>query len=124
MGGQHRNILIVEDEMITAVDLRNQLRHLGYEVSGLAKSGEEAVRLSQELDPDLVLMDVNLSGAMDGVEASRRIQETRRIPIVYLTAYPNVFVRTPTDMQEPCLCLSKPFSVPTLQAVIEIALAA
>ncbi len=53
-----RNILIVEDEMITAIDLRNQLRRFGYEVNALAKSGDEAVRLSEELHPDLILMDV------------------------------------------------------------------
>lgn len=117
-----RKILIVEDEMITAFDLGNQLRRLGYRVSALAKSGEEAVRLAAELDPDLVIMDVNLAGAMNGIEASRRIQETRRIPVIYLTAYPNVFIRTPAQMQQPYLCVSKPFSVPELQTVIDIAL--
>ena len=119
-----RKILIVEDEMITALDLRHQLHRLGYQVSAVAKSGEEAVRLSEELHPDLVLMDVNLEGAMDGIEASRRIQATARIPVVYLTAYPNLFVRTPSQMQQPYLCLSKPFSVPDLQVVLNIALAA
>ncbi len=110
--------------MITALDLRNQLRRLGYEVSALATSGEEAVRLSEELHPDLILMDVNLAGPMDGVEASRRVQRTKRIPVIYLTAYPNVFVTTSAQMQHPYLCLSKPFSLPDLQAVIDIALAA
>ncbi len=119
-----RKILIVEDEMITALDLRHQLHRLGYQVSAVAKSGEEAVRLSEELHPDLVLMDVNLEGAMDGIEASRRIQATARIPVVYLTAYPNLFVRTPSQMQQPYLCLSKPFSVPDLQVVLNIALEA
>ncbi len=116
------NILIVEDELITALDLRNQLRRLGYQVSALAKSGEEAVRLSKELNPDLILMDVNLPGAMNGIEASRRIQETRPIPVVYLTAYPSVFVRTPSDMQHPYVCISKPFSLPELQIAIDVGL--
>jgi CheY-like chemotaxis protein len=119
---ERANILIVEDEMITALDIRNQLRRLGYQVSALAKSGDEAVRLSSELNPDLILMDVNLAGPMNGIEASRRIQETKRVPVVYLTAYPDVFVRTPSKMQHPYLCLAKPLSVPDLQAVIDIAL--
>ena len=123
MDTQGRNILIVEDEMITAIDLRNQLRRLGYAVSGLAKSGDQAVRLSEKLHPDLVLMDVNLSGAMNGIEASQRMQGTKRIPVVYITSNPNVFIRTPTDMQRPYLCLAKPISVPILQAVLEVAFA-
>jgi CheY-like chemotaxis protein len=117
-----QKILIVEDEMISALDLQNQLHRLGYEVSGLAKSGEEAVRLAKELHPDLVLMDVNLSGPMDGIEASERIQELKPIPVVYLTAYPNIFVRNPNRMQQPYMCISKPLSIPDLQASINIAL--
>jgi CheY-like chemotaxis protein len=117
-----RKILIVEDEMITALDIRNQLCRLGYQVSALAKSGDEAVRLSSELDPDLILMDVNLAGPMNGIEASRRIQENKYVPVVYLTAYPDVFVRNPSKMQCPYLCLSKPLSIPDLRAVVDIAL--
>ena len=115
-------ILVVEDEMITALDLRNQLRRLGHQVSALAKSGEEAIRLSKELEPDLILMDVSLAGAMNGIEASRKIQETKRIPIVYLTAFPSVFLRTPALMQDPYLCISKPFTIPDLRLIINIAL--
>ena len=119
---QSPNILIVEDEMITALDLRNQLVRLGYEVSALAKSGEEAVRLSKELNPDLVLMDVNLAGVMNGVEASRQIQAARSIPVIYLTAFPKVFLENPSQMQQPYLCLSKPVSIPDLKFVLGLAL--
>ena len=117
-----RKILIVEDEMIAALDLRNQLCRLGYQVPGLAKSGEEAVRLALDLKPDLILMDINLAGEMSGIEASRRISEAFKIPIIYVTAYPSVFVGAPTPMQRPGLCISKPISIPELQGVIQIAL--
>lgn len=110
--------------MITALDLRNQLRRLGYQVDALAKSGEEAIRLSQELNPDLVLMDVNLAGAMDGLEASRQIQAIRHIPVVYLTAFPKIIMRSPAEMQRPYLCLSKPVSIPDLEFVLGLALPA
>ncbi len=120
----NRKILIVEDEMITALDLQHQLRRLGYQVSACAQSGEEAVGLVQELHPDLVLMDVNLAGAINGIEASRRIRESQRIPIVYLTAHPKVFLQTPAPMQEPGLCITKPFSLSELRAAIQVALAA
>lgn len=118
------NILIVEDEMITLLDLRKQLRRLGYRVSGVARSGEEAVRLTEELNPDLVIMDVKLAGNMDGVEASRQIQKSKHIPVLYLTAYPNVFVQSAAQMEPPYLCISKPFSLPDLKAIIEVALVA
>ncbi len=116
-------ILIVEDEMITALDLRNELCRLGYQVTGLANSGEEAMRLAAQSNPDLVLMDVKLKGPMDGIETSRRIQELAPVPVVYLTANPNAFIRTPSEMQKPYMCVSKPVSIPDLQAVIKIALA-
>lgn len=115
-------ILIVEDEMITALDLHNELCSLGYEVAGLAKSGEEALRLTDESNPDLVLMDVQLIGQMDGIETAKRIQELKNVPVVYLTANAHVFVRTPAEMQAPRMCLAKPFSPPDLQAVISVAL--
>jgi CheY-like chemotaxis protein len=91
-------------------------------VSALARSGEEAIKLTKKLDPDLVLMDVNLAGSMNGIEASQQIQELKPIPVVYLTAYPNVFVQNPNRMAEPGMCLSKPFSVPQLRALLNIVL--
>lgn len=115
-------ILIVEDEAITAADLQWYLGHLGYQISAIASSGDEAVRMAEEASPDLVLMDVRLSGTMDGVEASRRIQEKRPIPILYVTAYPDVFLKSPAEMEKPSMCITKPFYSPVLQRAIEIAL--
>jgi CheY-like chemotaxis protein len=115
-------ILIVEDEKILAADLEKKLHGLGYRVDSIATSGEEAVRLAQERRPSLVLMDVRLSGAMDGVEAARQIQENTPVPIVYLTAYSDLFLRNPSCMQAPGLCVAKPFLISDLQNVIEIAL--
>jgi CheY-like chemotaxis protein len=115
-------ILIVEDEKILAADLEKKLHGLGYRVDSIATSGEEAVRLAQERRPSLVLMDVRLSGAMNGVEAARQIQENTPVPIVYLTAYSDLFLRNPSCMQAPGLCVAKPFLISDLQNVIEIAL--
>jgi len=116
------SILIVEDEKILAADLESKLRELGYRVASVAASGEEAVRLAQERSPSLVLMDVRLSGTMDGVEAARQIQQITPIPIVYLTAYSDLFLRNPSVMQPPGLCVSKPFLISDLRDVMEIAL--
>ncbi|MGI8961939.1 MAG: response regulator [Bryobacteraceae bacterium] len=95
---------------------------IGYQVDSVAASGEEAIRLAQEHLPSLVLMDVRLSGTMDGVEAARQIQENTRIPIVDLTAYSDLFLRDPSIMQAPGLCVAKPFLISDLRDVMEIAL--
>ncbi len=118
------SILIVEDESVVAADISEQLRRDGYRIGAVAKSGEDAVRLARELLPDLVLMDIRLQGAMSGVEAARRISQTVGAPVVYLTAYPGVFIQDPSQMQEPNLCLLKPFVASELRAVIDAALAA
>jgi CheY-like chemotaxis protein len=115
-------ILVVEDEAITALHLRQELTHLGYQVTAAAASGEEAVRLAEDLSPNLVLMDVKLAGPMDGIEASRQIQEKSGVPVIYLTAYPEVFMGAPARMQQPGICISKPFSRSALQVSIDIAL--
>jgi CheY-like chemotaxis protein len=117
-------ILIVEDEKILAADLESKLRQLGYRVDGIATSGEQAVRLAQEREPSLILMDVRLSGTMDGVEAARRIQAKAHVPIVYLTAYSDLFLRDPSLMQAPGLCIAKPFLISDLREVMDIALGA
>jgi CheY-like chemotaxis protein len=117
-------ILIVEDEKILAADLESKLRQLGYRVDGIATSGEEAVRLAHQREPSLILMDVRLSGTMDGVEAARRIQAKAPVPIVYLTAYSDLFLRDPSLMQAPGLCIAKPFLISDLREVMEIALGA
>jgi two-component system, response regulator PdtaR len=119
---QEKRLLIVEDEQILAVDLEAKLRKLGYETEGVARTGEEAVQLAQERVPDLVLMDVRLSGTMDGLEAARQIRETTGIPIVYLTAFADIFVQNPSIMQHPGMCVAKPFHIRDLKDVIEIAL--
>lgn len=115
-------IVIVEDERIVAEDLSDKLNRMGHSVVGAASEGEEAIRMARELKPDLVLMDIRLSGPMDGTEAARRIHEDTGASIVYLTAYAEVFLRDPSRMQAPGVCVSKPFSTAQLQAAIDAAL--
>lgn len=79
-------VLIAEDEGLTALRLSKALESLGYEVVGEAKNGEEAVRLSERLKPDAILMDVRMP-KMDGIEATARIMERQPAAILMLTAY-------------------------------------
>ena len=115
-------ILIAEDEVIIAADLQTQLQRLGYTVDGYARSGEEAVRLARQEPPNLVLMDIRLLGSMNGIEAARQIYEELSIPVVYTTAFANLLVQEPCEMQPPHLCVAKPFLIQDLQRILKIAL--
>ena len=106
---QVTRILVVEDERIVARSLRKQLTMLGYEVVGSVSSGEEAIQQTGELRPDLVLMDINLEGAMDGVEAAATIRTQFRLPVVYLTAYSNKEILERAKVTEPFGYILKPY---------------
>lgn len=80
-------VLLVEDELIVAEDLRRRLIAMGYEVTGCVATGEESVRRSESDKPDVVLMDISLRGDMDGVDAGKKIYELTHIPIVYVTGH-------------------------------------
>ncbi len=79
-------ILIVENEALIAHDILNTLFRLGYDVSGPVSSGEEAVSVAETESPDLILMDINLNGTLDGIEAANQIHHRYNIPVVYLSA--------------------------------------
>src|SRR5262245_4515621 len=80
-------ILIVEDEVIVARDLQEQLTRLGYGIAGRAGGADGAVELAREQRPDLVLMDIRLDGQRDGIDAAKIIQADLGLPVVYLTAH-------------------------------------
>ena len=110
------NILVVEDESIIAIDIRNRVLNLGYGVSGAAATGEDAIAIAEETLPDLVLMDIKLRGEMDGVEAASRIRLNLDIPVVYLTAYANASTVERAKFTEPFGYLVKPFELKELLA--------
>ncbi|HZL41699.1 MAG TPA: ATP-binding protein [Verrucomicrobiae bacterium] len=115
-------ILIVEDEEIVAADLGNKLRQLGYEVCGSARRGEDAVALARERRPDLVLMDIRLAGAMDGVEAAEMICHELGLPVIYLTAHSDGPTLQRAKVTEPFGYILKPFETRELETHIEMAL--
>ena len=115
-------ILVVEDEPIVSLDLQQRLEKMGYRVPVVVASGEEAIESTQDSTPDLVLMDINLHGEMDGVEAAEQIRARHQIPVVYLTAYSNDQTLSRAKITEPFGYLLKPFEERELQTTIEIAL--
>lgn len=80
------NIMLVEDELITALDIQRMLEKVGYHVSATIASGEEAVQKVMEIRPDLIIMDIFLSDEMDGIEASDMIIRQFDVPVIFLTA--------------------------------------
>lgn len=115
-------ILIVEDDGIIAEYIAIVLTRQGYGVAGIVGSGEEAVASALGVRPDLVLMDIRLSGDFDGITAVRRIKERADIPIVYLTAYRDPVVMARAAETQPDGYLVKPFMSASLISVIETAL--
>jgi PAS domain S-box-containing protein len=115
-------ILIVEDEGIIAKDIQSTLNRLGYSVIGIASSGEEAIKKALEIHPDIVLMDIVLEGAMDGVEAAGYIHDHFDIPVVYLTAYSDDTTLQRAKITEPFGYILKPFHEKELYTTIEMAL--
>src|SRR3989441_716153 len=115
-------ILVVEDEGITAMDLEARLKRLGYSVPAVVSSGEEAILRAEETHPDLVLMDIVLRGQTDGVQAAQELQSRLGIPVVYLTAYFDDATLERAKATEPFGYIIKPFKDINLRTSIEIAL--
>ena len=105
-----------------SLDLQQRLEKMGYRVPVVVASGEEAIESTLDSTPDLVLMDINLQGKMDGVEAAERIRALHQVPVIYLTAYSNDQTLARAKITEPFGYLLKPFEERELQTTIEIAL--
>ena len=116
----HR-ILVVEDQRLIAADIENTLKKLGYVVVGNVSSGEDAISKSDQLRPELVLMDVRLRGEMDGIQAAEIIRDRFNVPVVYLTAYADEETILRAKKTTPFGYLVKPFNERELRATIEIA---
>lgn len=118
----NEKILVVEDEYNFAQYLNTILKSLGYNVSGVARSGEEAIQKVTETEPDLVLMDIMLKGSIDGVKVAEQIRTNFDIPVVYLTAHTEDELFKRAKITEPFGYLLKPFEKKELRTTIEIAL--
>lgn len=115
-------ILIVEDDMITAADISMLLAQCGYEVSGITPRGEDALKSIESTRPDLVLMDVNLKGALDGVATAQTIHEQYGIPLIFLTANADSATFNRAKASKPYAFISKPFQPVDLEHAIALTL--
>ncbi len=116
------SILIVEDDPIISQLISWRLEKFGYRVSGRVQTAEEALERIKEERPDLVLIDINLPGSMDGTELARRIRDEFHVPFIYLTAYSDSETISRVIDTEPAGYLLKPFKDEELQVTVELAL--
>jgi len=114
-------ILIAEDDPIIAEDLKCKIENLDYEVAGITHSGEQAVILAERLKPDLVLMDIQLAGEMDGIEAAEQIR-TLRVPLVYISGYCDGPMLQRAQLTEPYGYILKPYRTSYLRISVEMSL--
>jgi PAS domain S-box-containing protein len=115
-------ILVVEDEFIIGTDIQDILRNIGYDVPEIVPSGEKAIERAEELKPDIILMDIVLSGEIDGIDAVERIQEKHDIPVIYLTAHTDDVTFQRARDTNPYGYLIKPTRKSDLYTAIETAL--
>ena len=117
-----KKILIVEDESIIAEDISDSLISLGYRITGMVYSGEEAIGAAAKCRPDLVLMDVNLQGEIDGITAAAEIRSRFQIPVVYLIVYADENTLRRVNATKPFGYIVKPFEEKNLHTTIQLAL--
>ena len=119
---ERTRIVIVDDESIIRIDLREMLSNLGYLVIGEVGDGRSAVNLARELRPDLVIMDIKMPG-MDGIDAAKILTEEKVAPVLLLTAYSQKELVSRARQAGVVGYLVKPFRESDLSPAIEVALA-
>ncbi len=113
-------ILVVEDEMIIGAKISLQLTNLGYEVTGILPRGEDVFHQLEVNQPDIILLDINLKGKLDGIETAKLIIQKFDIPIIFLTANSDEATFNKAKSTKPAAFISKPFKQLDLQRAIEL----
>lgn len=103
-------VMIVEDEGIVSIDIRNLVNNMGYAVSELAFSGEEALRKIAASKTDVILMDIGLKGKLDGVETAKLIKQKHKIPVIFLTGFADENTYKRADEIKPAAYIVKPIN--------------
>jgi len=112
-------ILVVEDEMLIGAKISMLLTNLGYEVTGILPRGEDALVNVEENKPDIIILDINLKGKIDGIETAAILQR-KNIPVIYLTANADEATFNRAKQTRPTAFISKPFKQLDLQRAIEL----
>lgn len=117
-----KKIFVVEDDALTVKQLQQHIEEMGYQFAGKADNAEAALERIKLTQPDLVLMDIRLNGAMDGIDVAAKLRADSAVAVIYLTAYAEDDLLTRAKLTEPFGYLLKPFTQKELKANIEIGL--
>lgn len=112
-------ILLAEDELLIAQCLKMELEMEGYEICSFVSEGEEAVKTAKKEKPDVILMDIHLSGKMDGIEAAREIIEHKNVPVIFMTGYNDIEMFNRAQKINPVSYLEKPIEIIDLKPIID-----
>lgn len=122
MAQTQTSILIVEDEVIVAENIRTKLERLGYAIADVVSTGEQAIQKALKHQVDVVLMDIELEGKIDGIDAAKHLHLLYDVPVIYLTAYADEKTLQRAKLAEPFGYLIKPFQTRELHSCIEMAI--
>lgn len=114
--------MVVEDDIVSSMDLRKRLKRLGYNVCGTLTKGEDVLKQINSLLPDIILMDIQLEGEIDGIDTALKLQESYDIPVIFLTSMVDDFTFQRAKISQPFAYIIKPTLDRELQINIEIAL--
>lgn len=112
-------VLVVEDEAIAAMAIAMMLEELGCSIAAVAGSGEQALATAAQTAPDFIIMDIRLRGAMNGIETAMELRKSRRIPVVFTSAYSETALGDLGDLQQEAHFIGKPVTEQALQQVVE-----
>ena len=116
----HRaRIVVAEDEMIVALDMKRRLECIGHCVLSMVRTGSAAIDHARMLDPDLLVMDISLEGELDGLSAVEAIWKVRRIPVVFVSGFSDDTTRRKISLLQPATLVPKPVEDHELQMTIE-----
>ena len=118
----HTRILIVEDEIVVASEIKLRLEAMGYTVIGIVNNGRDAIMKAELHEPDVILMDITLKGKMTGLEATREIAKATDIPVIFITAHTDKTTLDSARAAGSHGIFTKPFSDIELQAAIQQAI--
>ena len=116
---QQIKIMIVEDEAITAMYLNMRLKKLSYEVLKPISSGEIAIQTAQKESPDIILMDIGLTGKMDGIQTAREIQSFCDAHFIFMSGYQDEDMKDQVKIIKSSSYLTKPIGIKDIISIIE-----
>ena len=112
-------VLIVEDEVVVASEIKLRLEAMGFQVLGIVNNGRDAIAVASENEPDVILMDITLKGTMNGLEATREIRQETDIPVIFITAHTDPPTLDSARAASSHGIFTKPFSDDELKAAIQ-----